>query len=134
MSVGVLGILFRRLLNESKNSHIFLGWHQPSDSQNKFRTNLTCSPTPSLCSDFCEYANNIFIIIYQCRCFTFGIGLDKLMNVLEDVFVWAPWVLFNFYLKQKQRFAGWNFTKNYNLISLHGRILSRYSEINKFVI
>ena len=29
-----------------KNSHIFLGWHQPSDPQNKFRTNHTCSPTP----------------------------------------------------------------------------------------
>ena len=39
---------------------------------------------------------------------------------------------FNFYLKQKQRFSIWSFTENANFISFHGRILSRYSEINKF--
>ena len=52
---------------------------------------------------FARTVLNIFIIIDQCRFFTFRIGLDILNNVLEDVFVWAAWVLFSFYLKQKQR-------------------------------
>ena len=68
--------------------------------------------------------NNIFIIIDQCRFSTFGIGPDILMNLLEIVFVWGAWVLFNFYLKQKQRFSVWNFTENSNFISFHGRIFS----------
>ena len=55
VSVCVLEILFPSLLNESKNSHIFLGWHQPSVSKIKFTTNLTCSPTTSFCSDCSEY-------------------------------------------------------------------------------
>ena len=38
--------------------------------------------------------------------FTSGVGSDILMNGLEDCIIfclWPDWVLFNFYLKQKQR-------------------------------
>ena len=42
------------------------------------------------------------------------------------------WVLFNFYLKQKQTFSVWSLTENTPFISFYGRIWSRYSEINKF--
>ena len=57
------------------------------------------------------------------------------MNVLEDCIVfliWTAWVLFNFYLKQKQSFPVWNFTRNVSIIFFHGGIWSRYSKINKF--
>ena len=47
------------------------------------------------------------------------IGPDILMNMLEAVFVWAAWVLFDFYLKQKQRFLVWDFTENANFTSFH---------------
>ena len=69
--------------------------------------------------------------------FTSGIGLANLMNVPEDCIaflIWAAWVLLNFYLKQRQTFSVWNFTKNVSFISFYGRILSGYSKINKFKI
>ena len=54
------------------------------------------------------------------------------MNVLMDCIIFlilADWVLFNFYLKQKQRCSVWNL-ENVSLISFHGVIWSRYSEIS----
>ena len=59
------------------------------------------------------------------------------MNVLEDdivFFIWADWVLFDFYLKQKQRFSVWSFTENTLFIPYHGGIWGRYSELNKFKV
>ena len=56
------------------------------------------------------------------------------MNALEDCIVfliWAAWVLLNFYLKQTQQFWAWGFTEDTSLISFHGGIWSRYSEISK---
>ena len=38
--------------------------------------------------------------------FTSGIGPGNMINVLEDwiiFLIWAAWVLFNFYLKQKKK-------------------------------
>ena len=68
--------------------------------------------------------------------FTSGISPDILVNVLEDCIMFLAWVarvLLNFYLKQKQMYSGWSFNENANFSSFHGRILSGYSEINKFV-
>ena len=58
------------------------------------------------------------------------------MNVLEDciiILVWVACDLFNFYLKRKQRWSVWSFNENAYMISFHGRVLSGYSEINKFI-
>ena len=65
---------------------------------------------------------------------TSGIGPDILMNLLEDriaSLIWAASVLFNFYLKEKQGFSVWGFTKNTSFMSFHRGIWWRYSEINK---
>ena len=67
--------------------------------------------------------------------FTSRRGPDIQMNVLEDCIkflVKGAWVLFDFYLKQKQSYSVWSLTENINFIPFHGRILSRYSQINKF--
>ena len=67
--------------------------------------------------------------------FTSAIGPDILINVLEDYIiflVWVAWLLFDIYLKQKQRHSVWSLNENANFIYFHGRILFRYSEINKF--
>ena len=67
--------------------------------------------------------------------FTFGIGPDILIKVLEDCIVfliWAAWTLLNFHLKQKRRFSVWSFTENASFISVHGGIWSKYSEVNRF--
>ena len=59
------------------------------------------------------------------------------MNMLKDcikLLIWADWVLFNFYLKQKQRFLVWRFVENASLISFHGDISSIHSGKNKFEI
>ena len=57
------------------------------------------------------------------------------MNLLEDcILIWAGWVLFSFYLKQKQRFSVWSFTENASFISFNAGIWYVYSEMNKFEI
>ena len=69
--------------------------------------------------------------------FTSGIGHGVLINVLEDsiiFLIWAAWILFDFYLKQKQGFSVWSFTENDFFIPFHGGIWGRYSELNKFKI
>ena len=61
--------------------------------------------------------------------------IDQRRNVVEDCIIflaWAACVFFDFYLKQKHRYSVWSFTENVNFISFYGRILSRYSEVNKF--
>ena len=68
---------------------------------------------------------------------TSGISPDVLMNVLEEciiLLVWVACVLFNFYLKlKKQSYSVLSFDENANFIYFHGRILSGYSERNKFI-
>ena len=69
--------------------------------------------------------------------FTSAMGHDVLMNVFEDDIVFpirADWVLFDFYLKQKQKFSVWIFTENTSFIHYHAEMWGRYSEINKFKI
>ena len=39
--------------------------------------------------------------------------------------------LFNFYLKQKQKFSVWSFTENASFVSFHGKIWLINSKINK---
>ena len=58
---------------------------------------------------------------------TSGIGPDILMKVFEGyiiLLISAGWLLFNFYLKQKQRFSVWSFTEITSFISFHEGILS----------
>ena len=57
--------------------------------------------------------------------FNSWIDSDILIKKLEDYiifFIWAAWVLFNLYLKQKQRFSVWSFNENASFISLHEAI------------
>ena len=59
------------------------------------------------------------------------------MHLFEDNIIFpvsAAEVLFNFYLKQKQRFSVWSFTENACLVPLHQKIWSRYSKWNKLKI
>ena len=102
---------------------------------NVLRTNQTCPPLPRFCSNLSQYAvivpNHWSMQIF----FTSGISPDILMNVVEDciIFViWAVWAIFKFYLKQKV-FSMAIYWKRL-LISFHGGIRSRYSEINNFKI
>ena len=80
---------------------------------------------------FFPICKNLFPIIDQYRFFfTSGISPHILMHILEDCIMFlmrTAWVLFNFYLKQKERFSVWSFTENVFLISIHGNIWSRYS-------
>ena len=58
------------------------------------------------------------------------------MNVLEDCIIFLVQVgciLINFYLKLKQKYSVWSFNENAKFISFHGRTLSGYSEIIKFI-
>ena len=60
---------------------------------------------------------------------------DILMNVLEE----CAYILYlgslhfvSFYLKQKQKFSVWSFNENTFFFSIHGRIWSKYTKVNKF--
>ena len=100
-----------------------------------FGTNLTCLATPRFARIFFQYAKRFFNLRPIQIVFTSGIGTGIFWNVLEDrteFLTWAAWALFNFYVKQKQRFSVWTFTGNASFISFHRGIWSRYSEINKF--
>ena len=58
---------------------------------------------------------------------TSGIGPDILMKVFEGyniLLISAGCLLFNFYLKQKQRFSVWSFAEITSFISFHEGILS----------
>ena len=62
----------------------------------------------------------------------FGFAKNRCAHIFSLLSpVWAASVLFNFYLKVKQRFSVWGFTKNASFMFFHGGIWSRYSEINK---
>ena len=64
--------------------------------------------------------------LFQTKFFS-GIGPDNMRNIFEEWIIFrisAAWVLFNFYLKQKQKFSFWSSTEYSFLISLHGRIWS----------
>ena len=58
-----------------------------------------------------------------------------LMKVFEKTtfsfFIWAAWVLFNFYLKQNQSFSVWSFTENASFISFYEGIWSITLSIKK---
>ena len=112
-----------------------MGLHCLPDRSTVFGKKLTSLLKPSyawILSNMLKYFLNLWS--FQ-TLFTFGIGPDILINVLEGCIVfliWSAWALPNFHLKQKQEFSVWNFTENASFISFHGGILSRYSEINKF--
>ena len=79
-------------------------------------------------------SNNIFIITDQCRLFYFqdrSWYSDECARRLHYISCFGS-LGFSFHLKQKQSFSIWSFTENANFISFHGKLLSRYSEINKF--
>ena len=66
---------------------------------------------------------------------TSGIGPDILMKVFEGyiiLLISAGWLLFNFYLKQKQTFSVWSFTEITSFISFHEGILSITKNTKKF--
>ena len=72
------------------------------------RDKLTLFNNASPCSDSSQYAIIFSQLLINADFFTSGIGPNVPMNVLEDYIIfliWAAWVLFNFYLKQKQRFS-----------------------------
>ena len=125
----MLEILFPNL-NERKNCQIFWGYDSSPDPPTVFETNQTCLPMPCFAKSarFCQSLINADFCIS-------GIGPDVLMNVLKDrtIFhIWAALILFNFL--SKNRFSVWTVTENASLISFHGGIWSRYSEINKLKI
>ena len=91
-----------------------------------FETNQTISKRFALLRVF--PIRNLFLIIDQCR-FYFTSGIDPviLMKEFEDYiifFIWEACFLFNFYLKQKQRFLVCSFTENAFFISFHEGIWS----------
>ena len=63
------------------------------------------------------------MLIYKMHIFlTSGIDPDILMKVFEGyiiLLISAGWLLFNFYLKQKQRFSVWSFTEITSFIYFH---------------
>ena len=90
----------------------------------------------SFSSDFSQYAIVFYQSLINADLVTFERGPDFLMNVLEDCIIfliWAAWLLFDFYLKQKQRFSV-TFTENVSFFPLHVEIWFRYSELNTFKI
>ena len=105
---------------------IYLVLLLPPDPPPVFGTNQTCSPTPhfvQILPILQHFTNHWSMQIF----FTSVIGPDILMKVFEDniiFLVWAAWVLFNFYLKQKQRFPVWKFTENASIISFYEGIWS----------
>ena len=109
-------------INDIKNYKIFLGLHhQPTppprlhnciwNKQHLFAYKL-------LCSDSSLYAVILLSIIDQCRLFYLW---DRrwISDVLEGciiLLIWAAWVLFNFYLKQKKKVFSWSLTENASFI------------------
>ena len=117
----MLKILFRNL-KEGKNCTIFFASRL---SPTTFGTNQTYSPTPRIAQILpnTQYLPNHWSMQIF---FTSGIGHDILMKVFEDFIIfliWAAWVVFNVYLKQKQRFSVWWLTENAS-ISFHNGIWS----------
>ena len=108
----MLGILFPSL-KVGKNCKTFLAFAA-------FPRYATFSPFFPICK--------IFPIIGQCRFFlTSGIGPDILIKVFEGyiiLLVSEDCLLFNFYLKQKQRLSVWSFAEITSFISFHDGILS----------
>ena len=88
------------------------------------QTTLVCLHLTLL--GFFLISNSIFIITDQCRSFTSGKSPDILINAIEDFatfFVWAPCILHNLYLQQKQRYSVWSFTKNAGALQkIRGRL------------
>ena len=91
-----------------------------------FGKTQTYSPTPhfgQILPNMQYFPNHWSIHIF----FSSGIGANILMKVFEDFIVfliWAAWVVFNVYLKQKQRFSVWWFTENAASISFNEGIRS----------
>ena len=111
----------------------FPGIVTPPDSPTVFGTNQNCLPTPcfaQILPNMQHFPNHSLMQIF----FTSGIGPDILMEVFEDYIIFlicAFWVLFNFYLKQKQWFSVWSFTENTSFISLHeGMHVSKNAGLN----
>ena len=90
----------------SKICKLYLVSWLPPDPPPVFWDKANLLTNTSLCSDSSQ-----FLTFYQSLLnsdfFTSVIGSDILMKVFENYIiflVWAAWVLFNFYLTQKQRF------------------------------
>ena len=77
----------------------------------------------SFCSDSSKYAIFSQSLMIADFFFTSAIGPDILIKVVTFL-VWAACVLFNFYIKQKQKFSVWSFTENATFISFHEGIWS----------
>ena len=110
-------------LNEGKICTIFLGLHCLPDPITEFEINLTCLPSPCFARILCNmqkyFSNHWSIQMF----FTSGIGYNILVDVCEDYILFlisADYVLFNFYLKQKQQLPVWSFAENASFISFHG--------------
>ena len=94
-----------------KNCKMFLEFQFPSDPE------LYLGQT-KLLSRFAQIFRNMQHFPNHCQSrffFLIGIGPDILKKVFEYyivLLIWANWVLFNFYIKQKRRFSVWNFTEN----------------------
>ena len=95
----------------------------PNSIQEK--PNLLANTSP--CSDSSQYAVFSQSLVQ--------ISPHILMKVFEKTtfsfFIWAAWVLFNFYLKQKQSFSVWSFTENASFISFYEGIWSITLSIKK---
>ena len=121
-------------LNENKNCKIFHvhfveGFTTPQSAQLHWEQTTLIHLLIALLGSQCTIL--FFQPLVNADFFISGIDPDILMNVLKYFIIfliWASWVLFNFHLKQKQRFSVWSFTETVSLISSHGRIWSRYSE------
>ena len=88
-----------------------------------FGTNQTCLRTPrfvQILPNMQYFPNHWWLQIFF---FTSAIGPDILIKVVTFL-VWAACVLFNFYIKQKQKFSVWSFTENATFISFHEGICS----------
>ena len=125
--------------NEGKNYKILLGVVPPSRSPNCIwkKSHLIIQHlayTFTYIAYTSRYAINISWNIGQCRFFVAsGIDHGILIDLFEDCavyLIWTAWVLFDFYLKQKQMFSVWSYSNNVSFISFHGAIWCRYSEIN----
>ena len=109
LSVYVLEILFPNL-KEGKNCKIFLEFWLPPDPQLYLRQTKLLSRFAQIFSNvqyFPIIVNLDFVLLWDRPWYS-----DESVWILHYTAYLATWVLFNFYIKQKQRFSVWNFTEN----------------------
>ena len=120
----MLEILFPSL-KKGKKCTIFLGLGLSPDPPTVLGAKLF--EKTLLSSDTSQYAVFFRSLVKVDFFFTSGIGPVVLMKVFKEYIIfliWAAWVLFNFYLKQKQILSVWRFTENASFISFHKEIWS----------